>query len=125
MGYAFVYGNEVWPLAGLACSYTLGGTLAPILLARLKANQFLANGNDKRTHLPELWTSIDGGDADRCLYLLPRVRRLRCDAPTETRRLLRVLFLRLGTLSADAGERIVLSKRIGVSSGVVRNVGAA
>jgi hypothetical protein len=51
---------------------------------------------------------IDRDDADRCVHLLSRVRSLRHDAETEAGPLLRVLFLRLGSLSTDANGLIVL-----------------
>src|SRR5216684_7757965 len=52
--------------------------------------------------------SIDRNDAHRCVYLLPRVRGLRRAAAAEAGRLLRVLFLRLGSLSPDPGEPVML-----------------
>jgi hypothetical protein len=61
-----------------------------------------------RAELPELRASIDGNDADRCVHLLPRVCELRRVAAAEAGRLLRVLFLRLGSLSPDPGQPVVL-----------------
>ena len=58
--------------------------------------------------MPELQASIDGNDADRCVHLLPRVRGLQRVAAAETGRLLRVLFLRLGSLSPDPGQPVML-----------------
>jgi hypothetical protein len=58
--------------------------------------------------MPELQASIDGNDADRCVHLLPRVRGLRRVAAAETGRLLRVLFLRLGSLSPNPGQPVML-----------------
>ena len=51
---------------------------------------------------------IDGNDADRCVHLLPRVRGLPGRLAPEVRRLLRVLFLRFGSLSPDPGQPIML-----------------
>jgi hypothetical protein len=67
-----------------------------------------SNDHDVRADLPELQASIDGNDADRCVHLLPRVRGLRRVAAAETGRLLRVLFLRLGSLSPDPGQLVML-----------------
>jgi len=61
-----------------------------------------------RADLPKLRASIDGNDAHRCVHLLPRVRGLRRVAAAEAGRLLRVLFLRLGPLSPDPGQSIML-----------------
>lgn len=58
--------------------------------------------------LPGVRASIGRDDADGCLHLLPRVRRLREGLAAETRRLLRVLFLRLGPLPPHPGELIML-----------------
>ena len=52
--------------------------------------------------------SFDRDDADGCMHLLPRVRRLRGTVAPEVRRLLRVLFLRFGSLSTDPGRPITL-----------------
>jgi len=61
-----------------------------------------------RADLPEVRSSIDGNDADRCVHLLPRVRGLQHVAAAEAGRLLRVLFLRLGALSPDPGKSVML-----------------
>jgi hypothetical protein len=61
-----------------------------------------------RANLPELRASIDGNDAHRCVHLLPRVRGLRGVAAAEAGRLLRVLFLRLGSLSPNPGQLVML-----------------
>jgi len=67
-----------------------------------------SNDHDMRADLPELRASIDGNDADRCVHLLPRVRGLRRVATAEAGGLLRVLFLRLGSLSPDPGQPVML-----------------
>jgi hypothetical protein len=54
-------------------------------------------------HVPALLYREVGSDADRRLPVLLRVHRLRRKAQAEAGRLLRVLLVRLGALSADAG----------------------
>jgi len=44
-----------------------------------------------------------GNHADRCLPVFLYLHRLRCDAAAEAGRLLRVLFLWLGSLPTDPG----------------------
>ncbi len=47
-----------------------------------------------------------GDDADRCLPVFLYLQRLRRDAAAEAGRLLRVLFLRLGSVPADPGRAL-------------------
>src|SRR5262249_61845481 len=47
-----------------------------------------------------------GGHADRCLPVFLYLHRLRRDPAAEAGRLLRVLFLRLGSLPADPGPAV-------------------
>jgi hypothetical protein len=51
-----------------------------------------------------VWYRETGNDADRRLPVLLSVQRLRHQAAAEARRLLRVLFLRLDALSANASR---------------------
>ena len=53
------------------------------------------------TDLPGVWAREDRADADRCLSVVLRVRGLPHGAQTQAGRLLRVLFLRDGTVPAD------------------------
>src|SRR5262249_36866274 len=47
-----------------------------------------------------------GGHADRCLPVFLYLQRLRRDTAAEAGRLLRVLFLRLGSVPADPGRAV-------------------
>jgi len=53
--------------------------------------------------MSELCDGEDGDDADRCVSVLLSVYGLRQDAAAQAGRLLRVLLLRLGALSARPG----------------------
>ena len=68
-----------------------------------RRSAYVADSHDHhqlRAHLPQVWTSIDRNDADRCVHVLSRVRRLRGGLAASPRRLLRVLLLRFGSLSS-------------------------
>ena len=57
-------------------------------------------------HLSALRHREIGDHADRCLPVFLYVHRLRRDAAAEAGRLLRVLFLRLGSVPADPGRAV-------------------
>ena len=56
-----------------------------------------------RADLPAVRPRQDRDHAHRCLPVLLRMRELPCAAPSQARRLLRLLFLRHGALSAAPG----------------------
>ena len=58
--------------------------------------------------MPTLWICPAGNHADRRLPVLLRVLQLQGVAAPQPRRLLRVLFLRLGEMPADSGAARVL-----------------
>ncbi len=62
-----------------------------------------------------------GYHADRRLPVLLRMHRLRRAAPAEAGRLLRVLFLRLGAVSANSGRAVCGGRRGFVLYGVIRH----
>ena len=53
--------------------------------------------------MPALRLRKDGSDADRCVPDFLRMHELRYQAAAKARRLLCLLFLQLGPLSADSG----------------------
>ena len=55
-------------------------------------------------HLPALRTCCDGTDAIERLPDFLWLQRMQCSSKTKTWRLLRILFLRLGPLSADPSQ---------------------
>jgi len=55
-------------------------------------------------YLPALRNRQSGNHADRCLPVLLSMHRLRCDAAAQARRLLRLLLLWLGPVSAETGR---------------------
>jgi len=69
-------------------------------------------------YLPPLRRGEVGTHADRCLPVFLHLHRVWSDAAAEVRRLLRVLFVRLGSVPADPGRafgtdwRIALLRRI-------------
>ncbi len=62
-------------------------------------------GTAVRSYLPGVRMRGTAHDAHRCMRVLPRVRCLPCKPATKPRRLLRVLFLRIGALSTDSGRK--------------------
>jgi hypothetical protein len=58
-----------------------------------------------RSHLPAMRLSVHRTDADQCLSVLLCLQRLRTKAQAIGGRLLRVLFVRVGTLPAGPGRR--------------------
>lgn len=71
--------------------------------------------DDVPADLPELRTCIGGNHADRCLHLVSRMFGLRCVAAPEAGRLLRILFVRFGSLPADTARPVMLYLRPSVS----------
>ncbi len=58
--------------------------------------------------LPGMWAPENRAHAHRCLPVVLRVRGLPYPAQAQARRLLRILLLRLGALSARSGFRKIL-----------------
>src|SRR5262249_870732 len=63
-------------------------------------------------YLPPLRRGEVGTHADRCLPVFLHLRRVWSDAAAEVRRLLRVLFVRLGSVPADPGRALGTDRRI-------------
>ena len=73
-----------------------------------------------RSHLSAMRLSVRRADADRCLSVLLYLQGLRTEAQAIGRRLLRVLFVRVGALPAGPAKREepvlpVMKKRVGFS----------
>lgn len=66
------------------------------------------NRTDLHAHLSAVWIPVRRGDAHRCLRLFLRMYSLPRTDQTVARRLLRVLFLWDGRLSASAAGGRVL-----------------
>src|SRR6266478_5203551 len=67
-----------------------------------------AADHDLRTDLSELWAYLARDHADGCVHLLLRLCRLRDAAAAQGGGLLRVLFVRVGSLSPGTSQSIVL-----------------
>jgi hypothetical protein len=81
-----------------------------------------------RHHLPALRNREVGDHADRCLPVFLSLHQLRRDAQAETRRLLRVLFLRLGSLPTGPdrafgrdGRRVLRQRIVIMTRNTVRS----
>jgi len=59
-------------------------------------------------HLSTVSTSIAGDDANRCMSIFLRLQGLWRSPETKAGRLLRVLLLRFGPMSADSGGQFLL-----------------
>lgn len=73
-----------------------------------------ASGVDVHNHLSALRPPTSAGNADKCLRLFLRVPEMPCHAAAQARRLLRVLFLWFGQVSANSIGRRVLCALIAV-----------
>src|SRR5262249_26891911 len=70
------------------------------------------HASDKHDHLPEVRASGRRADADECLRLLLRLQGMRRAAQAAAWRLLRVLLVWLGGVSAGAGRLLREGRRV-------------
>jgi hypothetical protein len=75
--------------------------------ARCAAMSLMRRAASIDPQLPALRPAGIRNDAARCLSILLRLRELRRAAEAAARRLLRVLLLRLGAMSAGAGGELL------------------
>jgi hypothetical protein len=76
-------------------------TAEAFILSGSAFNRQFTDGNQINNHLPDLRFRHGKGDADRCLRVFLRVHELQNCFETETRRLLCVLLIRIGKVSAE------------------------